>query len=205
MEDVLQWTEEHPAIAAIIGVGGVFLLLWLFGAFSSGSSNSGASNLAAAYYAAEAQQATAGAQLQAMSIQATNQTAQVADQANAAVAIAQADATASTTINGQNASASTTINGQNIGLGLQQSSDALLATQANDTAAYMTAVSNNQTSQLTTAMQTVIPAEMAYTGGQATLALPGGTASLYGQGFWNVNTLRSQGYSPAQVKQMTGL
>jgi hypothetical protein len=157
MQDALHWVEEHPALAAVIGVGGVFILLWLLGFFSSTkSSDSGSSNLASAYYAAEAAQAKIGGDIQLASITTAAQTRQNADNANAAVAIANTQAGAAVTINGQNASAATAINAQNtwrdvssatLGtwLGSIQASDQLLATQSNDAASVATTTSNNAT------------------------------------------------------------
>lgn len=169
MEDAWDWAKANPLLAglAVFGVG--LLLLWLLGFFSK-SSSQGASNqtaqtnLAAAYYAAEAAQATAGTQLQMATVQATNRTAQVQAQANAAQAIANAHDTAAV----QATQLST--NAQNV-----QSNDAAATSQALGQYAYQTAVATGQAANYGTFLGTTVPTELVATGGQ----LGGNVASLY--------------------------
>lgn len=173
MERFVKWVEAHPGESIVFGGVGVLVLLWLLGYFSSDTSNAGASNLAAAYYAAEANQAVVGGQIQMANINATAATAQTGIQANAAVAI-----------NAANAGAATTINGQNVGGALGISGNDLSATYSNNQAAQNIVASNNatqltldaqnnQASEVNGAINTVIPAEIAATGSIGGFALPG--------------------------------
>ena len=124
--EVSTWVEAHPGESIVIGGAAAIALLWVFGVFggsSAAASNSGASNLASAYYAAEAQQAVVGGQIQMATIQSAAATAINGQNANAAVAIQKSQSHAATTINQQNASAATTINQSSNNLMAQQSSD----------------------------------------------------------------------------------
>ena len=198
-KEVTSWVEAHPTESIVIGAGGVLVVLWLLGAFSStpAASDSGASNLASAYYAAEAQQAVVGGQIQMATIQSAAQTAQVNSQANAAVAINAAQTTAATTINGQNASTTSALG-----------NDQLLAAQSsNATAAFITH-SDNLQADWGDVFNTVIPSEIAATGGNvSTLTsfmqnLPGGfnTAS----GGVSPNALSALGWTQSQINQLMG-
>ena len=219
--EITGWVEDHPTESIVIGAGGVLVVLWLLGAFSSssGSSNAGASNLASAYYAAEAQQAVVGGQIQMATVQAAAATAQNAAQVNGAVAINKAQAKAAITINGQNASAATTINGQDDALGATQSSNQLLATYSNNSTALQTANSNNyyayqtsksanDTSVLNNFIGNILPAELYYGHGTAGGTLPGGLGSFgLSTGVGAVSTpsgAAAAGYSPASIASMFG-
>lgn len=130
--DITKFAEAHPTETIIIGAGGLVGILWLLGYIGGGSSaqasNAGTQNLAAAYYAAEAQQAVVGGQIQMANIAANMNTAIAGIQANAAQGIVNTQANAATTINSQNTGTAQTINAQNISLGQQQVSAALQAT-----------------------------------------------------------------------------
>lgn len=217
--EVTTWVEAHPTESIVIGAGGVLVVLWLLGAFSSSgsSSNAGASNLASAYYAAEAQQSVVAGQIQMATVQSAAATAQNAAQVNGAVAINKAQTKAATTINGQNASAATTINASADALGATQSNNQLLATYSNNqTAAQITQSNNatqaiiNDTNNKTSILQTIwgklIPQEIALTGGS------GIVSNIWGQGSPNITTsgetpklLAGQGYTPAQSNFVLGL
>jgi hypothetical protein len=144
---VTGWVEQHPTESIVIGAGGLIAVLWLLGFFSgsSSASSSGSSNLASAYYAAEAQQAVVGGQIQVATIQSAAATAQNAAQVNGAVAVAKSQSKAATTINGQNATAATTINGQDDATAAAASSNQLLATYSNNATAAEVTASNNST------------------------------------------------------------
>jgi len=95
----VQWAEQHPLPAAGIVFGGGLVLLWALGFFSrSGSNDSGTANMAAAYYAAEAQQAVIGGQIQQTTLTTAATTKQAEIQAHAATSIAQIQATTDQTI-----------------------------------------------------------------------------------------------------------
>lgn len=218
----VHWVEAHPLESLLIGGGSVLVIAWALGAFSGGGSgaNAGASNLASAYYAAEAQQAVVGGQIQQATIAAAASTAQTGINANAAVAINAANQNAATTINGQNVGAATTINGQQIALGIQQSADALQATYsnngaavaenaANNASAQAIAANNNQSSLWSIILGKLLPQEMAQasaTGSTAQLTIPGfGSFASTPVSVWDFNALANAGYSPAQIKQVTGI
>ena len=107
MEEVLKWIEDHPILAAVLGIGGLLLILWLLGFFSKPST--GSANLAGAYYAAEAAQTTAATQLQMATVQATNDTAKAGLQAQAAQAIAATNANAAMNIAATQGTTATTL------------------------------------------------------------------------------------------------
>ena len=147
--------------------------MWLLGFFgsSASSSDSGASSLASAYYAAEAQQAVVGGQIQMATIQRAAATAQNAAQVNGAVAINEAQTGAAVTINGQNATSATVINGQDTKAATAASNNQLLATYSNNATAYNTASLNsaynldaimdsNATTKLVAAMHVTTPTEL---------------------------------------------
>src|SRR6185436_19434237 len=95
----VQWAEEHPLPAAAIVFGGGLVVLWALGFFTrSGSNDSGTANMAAAYYAAEAQQAVIGGQIQQATLTTAAATKQAEIQAGAATSIAQIQATTDQTI-----------------------------------------------------------------------------------------------------------
>jgi hypothetical protein len=154
-KEITSWVEAHPGESIVIGGGGVIFLLWIFGAFGSGkSSDSGASNMAAAYYAAEAQQAVVGGQIQVATIGAARDTAVAGIQANAATAINSANDYTAITVNGQNASEATTINQSNndaantqasiwAGVSTVQANDQLLSTYSNNATSVANTASNN--------------------------------------------------------------
>lgn len=212
LAQVTGWVEQHPTESIVIGAGGVIAILWLLGYFgsSAGASSSGASNLASAYYAAEAQQAVVGGEIQMTTLQTAAATAQNAAQVNGAVAIAKAQAKAATTINGQNASSATTI-------ATDASDNALLATRSNNATALATTLSNNatkvtidandnQTSLLQTVLGSIIPAEMPYLGGGAVFQSSFGNIGV-GAGSLGVspNDLIARGYTQQKAFQIAGV
>lgn len=205
----MAWAEEHPYISAGIVVGGIVVLYWLF--FSGGSKSStdtGASQMAAAYYAAEAQQAVAGTQLNIATTQADAQVKMAAIQAGGAVAINQANATASQNIAASMYAADTTntasTNAANVAIATVQANDAM--TTANTLAGYnyLTNKNNNEASVFTTAMNTIIPQELAITHGWAGAQIPadlGGGFDITTGAAANINDLMAQGYTQAQALQ----
>lgn len=236
------WMGKHPyATGGTIVVGGLGIL-WLFGFFSSTpqqSADAGTQNMAAAYYAAEAAQAAAGAQIQGISLQTTAATAQTKIAADAAVAINDANTGAATIINGQNTGSANTINQQNTGrdiavtgittaggvttagfgrdVSLAGISGQLQQTQINANAVTSQNESNNATAlstaqiganagALMTALRTVIPQELALTGGGAGLLIPGvGQINVGGDAPANINDLIAQGFNRTEALQVAGL
>jgi predicted small secreted protein len=117
LTEVGEWMGKHPYITGGSIVVGGLGILWLFGFFNkpAAASDTGQTNMAAAYYAAEAAQAAAGAQIQSISLQTTAATAQTKIAADAAVAINGANTGSAVLINQQNTGSANTINGQNVG------------------------------------------------------------------------------------------
>lgn len=216
------WIEKNPGLAIVIGLTGTLAILWLLGFFSTPAAagaggDTGQTNMAAAYYAAEAQQAVVGGQIQMAHEAATSQTAQAATAANAAVAINAAQSLASVRINQQNADtsailgkygfdtatagydaataqtsinagASVAINQRNADLSASLGNYDLLATYSNNDAATAANAANNATAfqiahdtNVTATMHdflgSIVPQELALTGGDASYDLPGGPGS----------------------------
>lgn len=133
--ELMAWIEKNPGMALVIGGGGLLAVMYLMGAFSptpAATDQSGASNLAAAYYNAEAQQATIGGQIQMTTLNDAAATAINNSNNNAAVAINTAQVGAAQTINQQNVNGAINVAGQ-----------ALQATYSNNAAAVQVAQSNN--------------------------------------------------------------
>jgi hypothetical protein len=201
MADPVKWAEEHPyATAGIIFVGGLGLL-WLFGFFggsSSSSADTASTNMASAYYAAEAAQATAGTQLNMQQDIDQAATAQTALQTGAAVSINAVNATASQNIATSMYGASTTI-------ATTQSNDALASSVANGAYAAQIAEAGDQANESITAMQTLIPQELATYGMNAfKLDLPGGTTYQTTGPAGGPNAAAAAGFTPAQIAAMFG-
>jgi hypothetical protein len=193
------WIEEHPFATGAIVFGGGLALLYLFGFIGGGSAAPAANSSAAAFYAAEAAQSQAGAAIQLGTLQTAAQTAQAKIQADAATAIAQTGADMQTTINAQNTGSANTIAGLELQGTMSNNATVLAQTQSNNWAAYQTALSHDQANTLQLAMNTVIPAEMAMTGGVAQFNIPGfGKTAIYG-GYMTPNDLIAQGFDPAKV------
>lgn len=210
MDNVLEWVEKNPWLAAIIGIGGVLIIMWLLGFFSSSSSSTSSSNqgtnLAAAYYNAEAAQTTAGTQLQMATEYYTNQTAQAQIQANGAEAIASTQAGMYTTLGQQNASTTTALGNDQLLASENSNDDALNASNTAAMYGYQTANAGYNASIWNTAMGTVIPQELALSGGYGNFALPGYGAATVNTGVGiTPNILESQGFTPTGAAQLYGL
>jgi hypothetical protein len=211
LAEVTGWVEDHPTESIVIGAGGLIALLWLLGFFSSSSSSSssGASNLASAYYAAEAQQAVVGGQIQMATIQTAGATAQNAANANAAVAINAAQTGAATTINGQNASTTALLGNDQLLATYSSNAAAVSTNQSNNDAALAITNSNNLAQATHDMLGTIVPQELALTGGSAAFDLPGGQGTSYvdpsgGPGV-NINTTVGMGYTLAQAQKIAGV
>lgn len=180
MEKFVSWVEAHPGESVVFGGLGVLVLLWLLGYFSSDTSNAGASNLASAYYAAEANQAVVGGQIQMANINATASTAQAGIQANAATAIATTEAGAATTINGQNVNGALGFSNNELSATYSNNQTAQNVIASNNATALTLDAQNNQASEINGAINNVIPAEIAATGSIGGFALPNfGTFGTY--------------------------
>ena len=205
MDKVKDWVDKNPLLTGGIVFGVGLIILWWLGYFSSSSSsNSSASNMAAAYYAAEAAQTTAGTQLQLATVAATNQTAQVGLQASAATAINQANQDAAVKINGQNASATTTLGQYGLFATQSNNATALGAVQSNNGTAAQMQAEHDQAMNLSTLLNSVLPQELALTGGVGAVSLsPGGAA--VSAGYSSPNALAAQGFSPSQISALLGV
>lgn len=176
LEHVTAWVEAHPGESIAIGAVGVIGLLWLLGAFSKPAAqpaSDGGASLAAAYYAAEAQQAVVGGQIQQTTIATAAQTAQTKIAADAAVAV-----------NAQNANAS------------------VATTTSNNATAFAIADSGNKASLLHDFMGTVLPAEFAAYGSQPIYTYLPGVGGFDTSPIGSPDQLRSGGYSEAQIASM---
>ena len=210
VSELFGWVEDHPILAAVLGITGLLIILWLLGVFSSSraSTNDGG-NMASAYYAAEAAQAAAGAQIQKTQIEATAATSIAARQAMMNEALGQIQATAATTINGQNTGAAMTINAQDNYTARALSSDQLQVTaNTNAWAAWTAGVNNdtarlinydnNRTSIFNTFLNNVVPAEIAagqYTLGHDVAGQSYGASTAPSTPQW----MREHGYSESQI------
>jgi hypothetical protein len=198
--EIIAWIEKNPvpsiAIGAVVVIGGMYLL----GYFTPAQSSSGGSqNLAAAYYAAEAATATAGTQLQMETVRDTNQTAQVTAQANAAQAIASTEANMYTTLGGQTAGTATTLYNDELLSSQTNANDAMQTANVNADYAYRTSLAGTNAGILQSAFNTIIPQELALSGGGAGFSLPGvGTIWTQG-GAVSPSVLAAQGYTPDQI------
>jgi hypothetical protein len=164
MQEITSWIEDHPyATGGIVIVGGL-ALLWLFGFFgssSTASADTSGNNLAAAYYSAEAAQATAGTQLQMATVAYGNQTAQVQAQANAAEAIASTQANMYTTLGSQTSSTAQLMYNDQLLSSQTNANDALNAANTNANYQYLTSVAGDQAQQYGDYAGMIIPSENA--------------------------------------------
>lgn len=201
-KSMLEWAKQHPyATGGIVFIGGLavwFLFLRGGSASASASADPGTANMAAAYYAAESAQTVAGTQALLATTQANAQVAGLQIQANAAQGIAHTQADMTTTLGQQNADVQNHL-----------ADTGLLATQSNNAAAaiagnfaYQTQLGANQTSLLTTAMNTIIPQEIAATGGWGITATPFGTFDF--QGATSPSQFASAGYTAVQIAKIFG-
>jgi hypothetical protein len=192
MENVTKWIEDNPLLAGGIIVVGGLAVLWMLGYIGGGAAaapDNTAANMAAAYYAAEAAQTAGGTQVQLATVQSAAQTAQVTAQANAAQAIAAAQANMYTTLGQQSQTIAQT-----------NANDALAAANANAAYAAQTAEYGDQANEYTTMLNTIIPQEMATTGGYGNFYGPGGLFASVNTGAPNdINGLISMGYSPSEA------
>jgi len=179
MGNILKWVEAHPAESAIIGVGGVVVVMWMLGFFSSApasSADSGSANMAAAYYAAEAQQAVVGGQIQVATIAAAASTAQ-----------AVAGDTAAVQINGQNTNAS------------------IKMTKSNNATAATIADQANQTSLLAQYINSILPTELLQSNGMGIQTSIPGVKGTFTTGFGvTPSQAASLGYGPAYLASIGG-
>jgi hypothetical protein len=201
MKELTTWVEAHPGESIVIGGGGLLLLMWLLGFFSSTAApaDNTQSSLAAAYYAAEAQQAVVGGQIQQANIAATAQTAQTGIVTSAQTQQAQIAATAATTINAQTGGTYVALGGQQLQMGQTNAATALAINSSNNATNLAAQQASIYGSEAVTAMNTIIPQELAmYGAGQ--FSLPGfGEIQVDSGRTPNPNALVAQGYSPGRA------
>jgi len=201
MEKFMHYAEEHPWLVGALTLGAVFILLWLFGFFGGSSqSNSSGTNLAASYYAAEAAQTTAATNLQMATVAYGAQTAQTQIQATAAQGIAATQAGAATTINGQNAGVATALGTDQLLATENSNDDALQAANTQAYYNYQTGVAHDNAVNFGTWIGTVVPAEIAKTGGivVSDSGIPGYGTSVVNPPATPAGLVAS-GYTPAQA------
>lgn len=198
------YVEEHPYVAGAVIFGGGLLILWWLGFFGSGqqSTDSGSSNLAAAYYAAEANQATVGAQLQATQIQANAATKGAQIQADAAVSINNANQQTAQVIatSGYSAQVAEAQIAGNVST--VQSNDARLTAISHDQYAYQTAANANDTAQFLDIINNIAAPEIQKYG--SVQFNYGGQQLTAAGSSWTPATATAAGYTPAQQKLMFG-
>lgn len=177
----IAYAEEHPYIAGAVVFGGGLVLLWALGYLGGGSSTTSSADaatqsMAAAYYAAEAAQTQAGTALNIATVQANAQTQGALIQAQGAVAINQSNNTAATSIASSmyNADMQDTASANAAATQQAQYAAQTAQVQANDAmntanlqALYnkQTAIAGDNAQSLQTAMNTIIPQELALTSG----------------------------------------
>lgn len=194
---IMTWAEEHPAASIAIGLVFVLFVLWLFGAFkgSAKQSDGGASNMAAAYYAAEAQQAVVGGQIQVATIQANRDTAINAAQTDAAVKLGKIQAKAATTINTTNA-----------GVAVQNINAQVAMNASNNATAAQIAETQTRGSLLSEFFHSILPTEIANMGQtNFSLGIPGFGTFSQSRGLDSPTNLLAAGFSQAQINRMYGL
>jgi hypothetical protein len=224
---VVKWAEEHPYLAGATVFGGGLAILWLFGFFgpNKGSQSDGAggsANMAGAYYAAEAQQAVVGGQIQMATIQSAADTAQMALQTDAAVKINASNDTTSQAIASSMYSADVTKaaygaqTAQTLGAydaqtaqtgiiyGAQtaqvQANDAMNTSVAHDAYAFQTNKTNADAFTFNNIINQIAAPEMLRAGSVAFDSPVGGLTAAYSG--WTPATAAAAGYSPAQLSAM---
>lgn len=215
--EIYDWMGKHPyATGGIIVVGGLGIL-YLLGFFdkAQASGDQGQTNMAAAYYAAEAAQAAAGAQIQGISLVTTAQTSQTKIAADAATAINAQNTFRDVTVNQQNTGSANTIAAIGGTVGLADISGQVQQTRINADAATSQNASNNLTAaqiakittdaaNVNTALQTIVPQELAMSGGFGNFSLPGqGGFTVNTGAFLDPDQLRALGFGPNQVDVIT--
>lgn len=212
LKELEAWVEANPGKSILIGGGLLILLLWLFGFFSSSApaqDNSGQS-LAAAYYAAEAQQAVVGGQVQQATIASQAATAQTLITSQTAQAINATNAQAATTINQSNNNTLSDVASKQLTLGENNNATLLAGLQSNNATLLAQNDAAIQGAETITALNTIIPQELAISGGFGNFQLPG----LGGKGFnqLSVNTgggasnpasLEAVGYDPNTARAIS--
>jgi hypothetical protein len=205
---VTKYASDHPVQAIMVGAIVVIGVLWLFGAFTAkpaaSSEGAGSANMAAAYYAAEAQQAVVGGQIQMATIGAARDTAIAGLTADAAVKTTHIQANAATTINQQNADATTTLGGQALNATLSNNATAWSISANNNATAMQINDTNNMSSRLSDYFHTVLPQEFAaFAGRGLSTFIPGiGNLELWGGG--SPNEAAAAGFTPAQIATKFG-
>lgn len=201
------WVAQHPIPSVAIGAGGLIVVLWIFGAFSRkpATSDGGASNMAAAYYAAEAQQAVVGGQIQMANIQATRDTAIAGLATDAAVKSENIRATAATTINQQNVGGSIQLSADQLSATRVNAATALATVQTNTAAQQAIEAGHDKTSVLQSFINMILPAEFAqHPGGGFLASIPGYSDIFSTTGSLSPAQMREAGYSEAAIAASGG-
>lgn len=197
------WVEANPGKSILIGGGLVLFLLWIFGAFSKSATSNGGS-LAAAYYAAEAQQAVIGGQIQQATIAAAAQTAQAGIAANAATAINAANTNAAITINQNQGVVVSHLADQQLNATLSNNATIQNVNATNTAAALAAHEASINGAEALAYINTVIPQELKITGGFGNFFLPNGQALSVNTGspVGNVDLYQSIGFTPNEATQL---
>jgi hypothetical protein len=202
------WVEKHPYATGAIVFGGGLVLLWAFGYLggsSSSSAETGTNNLAAAYYAAEAAQTTAGTQLQMATVAANSADAQTATQANAAVAINQANADMETTLGSQTTTAAQTLYNDQLQSSITSANDTMAENNVNQAYLYQTTLAGNNAQETLAALNGILPQELALNPSHmAALYIPGVGNFGVGGTTATPNDYAAAGYTAAEIAAAFG-
>ena len=204
---IVGWAEAHPGESILIGGVVVLGVMWLLGFFDGApaQSDGGASNMAAAYYAAEAQQAVVGGQIQIATIGAAASTAQALAGDDAAVKINKAQTHAATIINGQNADTTTKLGGFALNATYSNNATSLAQTQSNNAAAVTINSANNLSSTLSDFLHNIWPTELAtYGGNQGFVTSIPGLGTFQSGGALSPAQMMAAGYSPQAIAAAGG-
>lgn len=219
----VQWAEAHPYLAGATVFGGGLAILWLFGFFgpnkgSESDGSGGSANLAGAYYAAEAQQAVVGGQIQMTTLQTAADTAQMALQTDAAVKINASNDTTAALIASSMYSADVTKAGygadvaKTLGFyGAQtaqvQSADARMTQATHDLYNYQTNADALHAGMYNNFVNTIVAPELALGGGFANISTPGIGQFYIAGGPYSTSTpdaARAAGYSESAITRFFG-
>ena len=204
---IIGWAEAHPLPSVLIGVTGLLGVLWLFGAFKgapAAQGDGGQTNMAAAYYAAEAQQAVVGGQIQVATIGATRDTAIAGLETDAAVKMNKTNAHAAVTINQQNSDTTTKLGDQALNATYSNNDTLVKTTSINANAATTINAANNKTSSFNEWLHSILPIELANHGQGGFVAGLGDIGSYTSTGTLSPDMMRQAGYGEDAIAAAGG-
>jgi hypothetical protein len=204
----IDWAQEHPVASIAIGAGGLIFILWLLGAFSRKDSGNGADaatqSMTAAYYAAEAQQAVVGGQIQIANVQATPDTAIAGLTTDAAVKINKAQTKAAVTIGQQNADTTTKLGEQALNATYSNNASNVAIAKSNNESFLAGLIDTNRAGLITSFFDKVLPLELQTYGASGIVNSIPGIGQLQFGGALSPAQMRSAGYSDQAISAAGG-